>query len=66
VALLRALFDLLRGPAGGPRTAGMWWRGRLVCAVDGTQMYVPDSAANLQVYRCGGGHHGGIGYPMLR
>jgi hypothetical protein len=60
------LFDLLRGPAGGPRTTGVWWRGRLVCAVDGTQMCVPDSAANLRVYRCGGGHHGGTGYPMLR
>jgi hypothetical protein len=65
-APLRALFDLLRGPAAAPRTAGVWWRGRLVCAVDGTQMCVPDSAANLQVYRCGGGHHGGTGYPMLR
>jgi hypothetical protein len=66
VAPLRALFDLLRGPAAAPRTAGVWWRGRLVCAVDGTQMCVPDSAANLQVYRRGGGHHGGTGYPMLR
>jgi hypothetical protein len=65
-APLRALFDLLRGPAAAPRTAGVWWRGRLVCAVDGTQMCVPDSAANLQVYRCGGGNHGGTGYPMLR
>jgi transposase IS4-like protein/DDE family transposase len=65
-APLRALFDLLRGPAAAPRTAGVWWRGRLVCAVDGTQMCVPDSAANLAVYRCGGGNHGGTGYPMLR
>jgi hypothetical protein len=30
-APLRALFDLLRGPATGPATAGVWWRGRLVC-----------------------------------
>jgi hypothetical protein len=60
------LFDLLRGPAAAPRTAGVWWRGRLVCAVDGTQMCVPESAANLQVYRCGGGNHGGTSYPMLR
>jgi hypothetical protein len=43
-APLRALFDLLRGPAAAPRTAGVRWRGRLVCAVDGTQMCVPDCA----------------------
>nr|WP_279561837.1 IS4 family transposase [Pseudonocardia autotrophica] len=65
-APLRALFDLLRGPAGGPRTRGLWWRGLLICAIDGTQMCVPDSPANLAVYRRGGGHHGGTGYPMLR
>jgi hypothetical protein len=65
-APLRALFELLRGPAAGPRTPGVWWRGRLVCALDGTQMCVPDSSANLTVFRRGGGHHGGTGYPMLR
>src|SRR4029453_475619 len=54
---LRALFDLLRGPAAGPATAGVWWRGRLVCAIDGTQMCVPDSPANLAVYRRGGTYH---------
>jgi hypothetical protein len=32
------LFDLVRGPAAaGPATTGVWWRGRLVCAIDGTQ-----------------------------
>lgn len=65
-APLRALFELLKGPAAGPRTPGVWWRGRLVCALDGTQMCVPDSSANLTVFRRGGGHHGGTGYPMLR
>jgi hypothetical protein len=65
-APLRALFDLLRGPATGPATAGVWWRGRLVCAIDGTQMCVPDSPANLTVYRRGGTYHGATGYPMLR
>ncbi|MGH3831220.1 MAG: transposase domain-containing protein, partial [Pseudonocardiaceae bacterium] len=28
VAPLRALFDLLRGPGAGPRTKGVYWRGR--------------------------------------
>lgn len=66
VAPLRALFDLLRGPAAGLATKGVYWRGRLVCAVDGTMMCCPDTAANLRVYRRGGGHHGGTGYPMIR
>ena len=30
VAALRALFDLLRGPAAGVATKGVFWRGRLV------------------------------------
>lgn len=66
VAPLRALFDLLRGPAAGPARTGVYWRGLLVCAVDGTMMCCPDTGANLAVYRRGGGNHGGTGYPMLR
>ena len=65
-APLAALFDLLRGPAAGPATKGVWWRGRLVTAVDGTQLCCPDTPANLAVYRKGGSHHGGTGYPMVR
>jgi hypothetical protein len=63
---LRWLFDLLRGPAAGIRTTGAWWRGLLVCAIDGTTMAVPDSPANLTEYtkhRC---NNGGSGYPALR
>lgn len=65
-APLVKLFDLLRGPAAGPATKGVWWRGRLVTALDGTTMCCPDTPANLAVYRKGGGHHGGTGYPMVR
>lgn len=65
-APLAALFDLLRGPAAGPATRGVWWRGRLVTAIDGTTMCCPDTPANLAVYRKGGSHHGGTGYPMVR
>ncbi|MET7729728.1 IS4 family transposase, partial [Streptomyces mirabilis] len=60
------LFDLLRGPAAGIGTAGVWWRGLLVCAIDGTTMAVPDSPANLAAFtkhRC---NNGGSGYPALR
>jgi len=65
-APLTALFDLLAGPAAGPATRGVWWHGRLVTAIDGTTMCCPDTAANLAVYRKGGGHHGGTGYPLVR
>lgn len=64
-APLRALFELLRGPAAtlaGP----VRWRGLLVCALDGTVMTVADSPPNLRAYRKSNCHHGGSGYPMLR
>lgn len=65
-APLQALFDLLRGPApAGPGGRGVWWHGRLVCAVDGTMMCLPETPANLSVYRKGTGL-GGTGYPMVR
>ncbi len=66
VAPLRALFELLAGPAAGLGRRGVWWHGRLVTAIDGTMLACPDTPANLAVYRHGGGHHGGTGYPMLR
>src|SRR4051794_12494257 len=36
VAPLRALFDLLRGPAAGVSVRGVRWRGLVVTAIDGT------------------------------
>jgi hypothetical protein len=64
VAPLRALFDLFRGPS--VTANGVFWRGRLVCAIDGTTMCCPDSSANLRVFCKGGSNHGGTGYPMIR
>jgi hypothetical protein len=61
-APLRALFELLAGPAAG----AVRFRGLLVCAIDGTSMFVPDSSANLAHYGGASGSHGGSGYPMLR
>jgi Insertion element 4 transposase N-terminal/Transposase DDE domain len=65
-APLRALFDLVRGPAAtlaGP----VRWRGLLVCAIDGTTMSVADSRANLTRFtKQRGGTTGGSAYPMLR
>jgi len=42
---LRALFDLLRGPAAAIRTTGARWAGLLVVAIDGTCLDVPDDPA---------------------
>lgn len=63
VAPLVELFDLVRSPAAGaPR-----WRGLLVCAIDGTAMYTPDSEANATAFgRQSGRPDAPSGYPMVR
>jgi len=68
---LRFLFNLLRGPAATALStvsgSGMYWRGLLVCAIDGTVVSVADSAANLTVFtKQPGGANGGSSYPTLR
>jgi hypothetical protein len=66
VAPLRWLFDLLRGPAAGPRQRGTWWRGLLICAIDGTTLTVPDNPRTLARFTKQRGNHGGAGYPQIR
>jgi hypothetical protein len=65
-APLRWLFDLLRGPAAGVGQGPAWWRGLLVCAIDGTTLTVPDSPAIRSRFTKQAGNHGGTGYPQLR
>lgn len=66
-APLRWLFDLLRGPAvTTSRTTGTWWRGLLVCAIDGTTLTVPDNPRMLARFTKQRGNHGGTGYPQVR
>lgn len=65
-APLRALFDLLRGPAATSAGHAVRWRGLLVTAIDGTTMSVADAAAVRARYRKQRGNHGGAGYPTLR
>jgi hypothetical protein len=63
VAPLRELFTLLRGPAVGAAR----WHGLLVCAIDGTSMFTPNSAANAAAFgRQTGRPDAESGYPMLR
>jgi hypothetical protein len=66
VAPLRALFDLLRGPASGIRTGGVWWCGLLVSAIDGTVLDVPDSPGNAARLGKNRSQHGTAGYPQVR
>lgn len=63
VAPLRELFTLVRGPAVGAAR----WRGLLVCAIDGTSLFVPNSDANAVAFgRQTGRPDAESGYPMLR
>src|SRR5882757_1316935 len=64
---LRALFELLRGPAAATPAAAVRWRGLLVCAIDGTTMSVADAPATVTRFsKQRGGPTGGSSYPMLR
>jgi Insertion element 4 transposase N-terminal/Transposase DDE domain len=66
-APLRALFDLLRGPAAAPRTGGSWWRGLLVCAIDGTTLDVPDTPGHRASLGKGPNQYiAASGYPQVR
>jgi Insertion element 4 transposase N-terminal/Transposase DDE domain len=65
-APLRALFELLAGPAPTAATSGVRVGGLLVCAIDGTTLPVADTPANHGRYTTQPGHHGGSGYPLLR
>lgn len=65
-APMRALFDLLRGPAA--TIAGqVRWRGLLLTVIDGTTLVVADSLANSSRYTKQRGVAGTVsGYPQLR
>lgn len=63
---LKAIFDLLAGP-GATVGAGVWFRGLLVCAVDGTHVMVPDDDRVKKVYpKPKSGPNGEAGYPHAR
>ncbi|MFC4110924.1 IS4 family transposase [Micromonospora zhanjiangensis] len=64
-APMRALFELLRGPA-ATSAATVWWRGLMPVVIDGTVLTVADSPANLLRYAKQRGNNGGSGYPTLR
>jgi hypothetical protein len=64
---LKALFDLVKGPAAVTTTQVSRFADRLVVAIDGTQIPLPDTPANLSVFpKVKAGPNGPAGYPMLR
>jgi hypothetical protein len=63
---LRRLFELISGSAATALTSSARWRGLLVCAIDGTVLDVPDTAANRAEYPKGSCKEGEPGYPQLR
>jgi Insertion element 4 transposase N-terminal/Transposase DDE domain len=66
-APLAALFGLLRGSAAAPRTAGTWWQGLLVCAIDGTTLDVPDTPGHRARLGKGSNQYtAACGYPQVR
>jgi hypothetical protein len=65
-APLRALFDLLRGPAATTASHAVRWRGLLLTAIDGTTMSLADTETVRARYPKQRSNHGGAGYPALR
>ncbi|MCI1749338.1 MAG: IS4 family transposase [Acidipropionibacterium sp.] len=66
-APLEALFRLLAGPGACLPTQQIRCAGRLVAAIDGTQIAIPDTPANGDLYpRQKAGRASHVGYPMIR
>ena len=64
---LRELFTLLAGPAAAEASAAVRFAGRLVVAIDGTQIPVADTEANRVVFpKPRPGPNGEAGYPFPR
>lgn len=66
-APLRELFTLLSGWATSRTRPAVTFAGRLVVAIDGTQIPIPDTDVNRAVYpKPASGPNGPAGYPMVR
>lgn len=63
---VRALFDLLRGPASAIRTTGARWKGLLVTAIDGTHLDVADDqAVRAKLGKGSNQYTAASGYPQV-
>ena len=61
-----ALREACVRPLAAPSTAGAWYRGRRVVAIDGSSLSVPDEEANRRHFGLPGASRGQAGYPKLR
>ncbi|MGW2075081.1 transposase, partial [Streptomyces sp. NPDC001953] len=62
---MRALFDLLRGPASAIRAAGTRFKGLLTVAIDGTYLDVPDSPLHRARLGKSTNQYATSGYPQI-
>jgi hypothetical protein len=62
---LRALFDMVSGPASAIRTTGARWAGLLVVAIDGTFLDVPDDPATRSCLGKTTNQYASSGYPQI-
>src|SRR5215213_10301634 len=65
-APLRALFVEVARPLATPATAGAWYRGWRLLALDGTTLDVPDTPANVAAFGRPGGGRGPGAFPQVR
>lgn len=63
---LRALFELVSGPAPTLARGASTYRGLVTCAIDGTILYAADSSAHLVRLPKHRGVRGETGYPQVR
>ncbi|WP_240801815.1 transposase [Streptomyces sp. A1136] len=62
---MRALFDLVGGPASAIRTTGARWTGLLVVSIDGTYLDVPDDPATRARLGKTSNQYAASGYPQI-
>ena len=65
-APLAALREACVRPLAAPSTAGAWYRGRRLMAVDESSLSVPDEEANRRHFGLPGASRGQAGFPKLR
>jgi len=67
IAPLKGLFDVIKGATATTARSAVMFAGRVVVAIDGTQIAVPDSPANLTSFpKPAAGPNGPAGYPLVR
>ena len=64
--LFEALFWQVAGPIAAPLAPGMTWHGLLLCAIDGFQTRVPDTAENREYFGSSGTADNSSPFPLVR